>query len=135
MRAPPKALLAAAALAAAGVAWAVVHALGSPPQRFARARAGRALAGADGVQTAELALEGGEYAPNLVHARAGAPLRLRVTVRERHACATRLLVPDLAVDLPLVAASSVEVVVPPSPAGSYVFTCEQKMVKGVLVLE
>jgi plastocyanin domain-containing protein len=125
-------LAAAAALAAA---WAVTDAIRAPPAALARARSGRADTAADGVQTLELRSEAGEYRPNVVHARAGAPLRLRVVVRDRSACATRLLVPDLGVDLALVAGGAAEIVLPPAPAGSYVFTCAQKMVKGVLVLE
>lgn len=136
MRAPGRRALGAASfLAAAGVAWGVVLALRAPPPSFVQARQGRAAPEADGVQTADLELRGGEYSPNVVHARADAPLRLRVSVRERHACASRLVVPDLGVDLPLAAGRPSEVVVPPARAGRYLFTCQQRMVKGVLVLE
>jgi plastocyanin domain-containing protein len=124
-----------AAVAALGAAAAVAQALRAPPAALARARTGRAAPDASGVQTVELALERGEYRPNVVRARAGQPLRLRVLVRERGACAARLLVPDLGVDLALVPGGEAEAVLPAASAGSYLFTCEERMVKGVLVLE
>jgi plastocyanin domain-containing protein len=70
-----------------------------------------------------------------VHVRAGVPLRLRVTVRDRHGCATRLLVPDLGVDLALAPGSTAEALVPAQPPGAHVFTCGAKMVKGSIVVE
>jgi plastocyanin domain-containing protein len=124
-----------AALAAAGAAAAVAQALRAPPAALARARTGRAAPGPDGVQTAALVVERGEYRPNVVHARAGAPLRLRVAVHDRSACATRLLVPDLGIDLTLAAGGDAVAVLPAARPGSYVFTCAERMVKGVLVLE
>lgn len=123
---------AAAAILAAGAA---VEALRAPSADLATARPGSAVAAPDGVQTVELVGAAGEYRPNVIHARAGAPLRLRVTLHDAHACETRLLAPDLGVDLPLRAGGTVEVVLPPARAGSYLFTCEMRMVKGVLVYE
>jgi plastocyanin domain-containing protein len=123
------------ALSGLGAAAAVSQALRAPPAALARARTGHASAAGDGIQTAALSLERGEYRPNVIHARAGAPLRLRITVRDRSACATRLLVPDLGVDLALVPGGEVETLLPAPRPGSYLFTCGERMVKGVLVLE
>ncbi len=121
--------------ATAGVALAAALALRDPARGFARVREGSAARTAEGAQVLALAVEGGEYVPNLVHARAGVPLRLRVEVRDRHGCATRILVPELGVDLALQPGATAEALVPPAPPGKYVFTCGKKMVKGVLVLE
>lgn len=131
----PRLLRALAVLAALGASGAIAQALLARPAALARARTGRAAPAADGIQTAGLALSRGEYVPNVVHARAGAPLRLRVELADRSACGTRLLVPDLGVDLALVPGGSAEVVVPPGRPGTYPFTCAERMVKGVLVLE
>lgn len=128
-------LAALAALAGLGAAAAVAQALRAPPAALARARTGRAAPGADGVETVSLVLERGEYRPNVVHARAGVPLRLRVLSRERGACGVRLLVPDLGVDLALVPGGEAAATLPAARPGSYLFTCEERMVKGVLVLE
>jgi len=128
-------LAALAALAALGAAAAVADALRARPAALAQARFARAETGPDGVQRVDLVVAAGEYRPNVVRARAGAPLRLRVEVRERHGCATRLLVPDLGVDLALPAGGAAEATVPAAAPGSYVFTCAERMVKGVLVLE
>lgn len=129
-------VVAALAVAAAlGAAAAVAQALRSRPAALATARTGRAAPDASGVQEIALVLERGEYRPNVVQARAGAPLRVRVLDRDRSACATRLLVPDLGVDLALVPGAEAVAVVPAARPGSYLFTCAERMVKGVLVLE
>jgi plastocyanin domain-containing protein len=124
-----------AALAALAAAAAVADALGARPAALARARFARAEPGPDGAERVDLVVAGGEYRPNVVRARAGAPLLLRVEVRGRDGCATRLLVPDLGVDLPLVEGGFAEAALPATRPGSYVFTCAERMVKGVLVLE
>jgi plastocyanin domain-containing protein len=124
-----------AAVAALGAAAAVAQALRAPPAALARARTGAAAPGPDGAQTIDLAIERGEYRPNVVRARAGQELRIRVASRDRSACATRLLVPDLRVDLPLVPGGEAVAIVPAPAPGSYLFTCEARMVKGVIVVE
>jgi plastocyanin domain-containing protein len=128
-------VLALAVAAALGAAAALAQALRAPPAALARVDAGSAAAGPDGTQTATLVLRGGAYAPNLVTARAGAPLRLRVRTEDRSACATRLLAPDLGIDLALVPGGTAEVVVPSPARGRWVFTCEARMVKGVIAVE
>lgn len=128
----PAALALGAALVAGG---AVAHALSARPAALDRARPGSAVAFADGLQTATLSVERGAYRPNVVHVRSGVPLRLRVESRDPGACATRLLVPDLGVDLALRAGEVAVATVPAPRAGSYVFTCAERMVKGVLIVE
>ncbi len=126
--------VAVAIAAALGSAVAVAQALRAPPAALARARVVTA-ADRDGVLTADLEVARGQYAPNVVRSRAGTPLRLRIAVRERHGCATRLLVPDLGIDAALPGGGTVDVLVPAAPRGTYLFTCAQRMVKGSLVLE
>ncbi len=128
-------VLVAALVAALAVAVAALQALSAPPAALDRARQGTAETAPGGVQTVELVAAGGVYTPNVVHVRAGVPLKLRVTVRERHGCQTRLLVPDLGVDLELVPGATAEVLVESPPPGAHLFTCGQKMVKGTIVVE
>ena len=105
------------------------------PAVFDRANVGRAATAADGVQEMTVQVANGVYRPNVLQAKAGAPLRIRVEVRERHSCATKLLVPDLKLDFDLPPMGSVDLLLPAAPAGSYLFTCGKKMVKGSVVLE
>ncbi|HSN91859.1 MAG TPA: cupredoxin domain-containing protein [Anaeromyxobacteraceae bacterium] len=129
----------AGAIAAALVGAAVLVAVAAPlvrrPGSLEEVRPGVAGPGPDGVQTLSVEVERGAYVPNLLHARAGQPLRLRIRVRDAHACSTRLLVPDLGLDLTLPERGEIEFLLPPAPAGAHVFTCGMKMVKGVLSLE
>ena len=112
-----------------------IAALTAGPSVLDRARRGEAAPAADGVQEIQVSVANGVYAPNVLRARAGQPLRIRVEVRERHSCATKLLVPDLGLAFDLPAGGSTELLVPATPKGSYLFTCGQKMVKGSLVFE
>jgi Cu+-exporting ATPase len=134
-RGPRRTALAVAVLAAAGAALAAGRALRAAPAALDRARPGSASTGAAGEQRVALELAGGVYTPNVVHVRAGAPVRLRVAARDRHGCAARLLVPDLGVDLALVPGGVAEVVLPAPRPGGHVFTCGDKMVKGTIVAE
>lgn len=117
------------------IAAIAVGALTAGPSVLDRARRGEAIRAADGVQELRVRVAQGVYTPNVLRAKAGEPLRIRVEVRERHSCATKLLVPDLKLDFELPATGSAELLIPASPAGSYLFTCGMKMVKGSIVLE
>jgi plastocyanin domain-containing protein len=112
-----------------------IAALTAGPSVLDRARRGEATFAADGVQEIQVRVAQGVYTPNVIFAKAGRPLRIRVEVRERHSCATKLLVPDLKLDFDLPPQGTVDVLVPAAPAGSYLFTCGKKMVKGSIVLE
>ncbi|HEX9305849.1 MAG TPA: cupredoxin domain-containing protein [Anaeromyxobacter sp.] len=132
---PRRTAVAAAILAALGVAGASVATLRTPPAALDRARTGRGTEGAAGEEIVSLELAEGVYRPNVVHVRRGAPLRLRVDVRDADRCASRLLVPDLGVDLALEPGRTAEVLVAAPPPGGHVFTCGMKMVKGTIVVE
>lgn len=132
---PPARLVGYAAAGLGIIAVIVASALTAGPAVFDRARRGQAVRAADGVQELHVEVANGVYRPNVLRAKAGEPLRLRVEVRERHSCATRLLVPDLKLDFELPGPGTVDLLVPAAPAGSYLFTCDLKMVKGSIVLE
>ena len=132
---PPARLVGFAAAGLGIIAVIVATALTAGPVVFDRARKGQAARAADGVQEIRVQLANGVYAPNVLRAKAGEPLRLRVEVRERHSCATQLLIPDLKLAFELPGPGTVDLLVPAAPAGSYLFTCGLKMVKGSIVLE
>jgi plastocyanin domain-containing protein len=115
------------AIAAAGILAA--------PAVFDRAKVGRATPAADGAQELTIEVASGAYRPNVLRAKAGVPLRLHVVVRERHACATRLLIPDLKLAFDLPGQGATDLLVPAAPAGRYLFTCATQMAKGTIVLE
>lgn len=132
---PPARLIGYAAAGLGIIAVIVASAITAGPAVFDRARKGEAVRAADGVQELRVQLANGVYAPNILRAKAGEPLRLRVEVRERHSCATQLLIPDLKLELELPGPGTVDLLLPAAPAGSYLFTCGLKMVKGSIVLE
>jgi len=137
LRRPPRGAF--AALATLAVVTAVAALLLATLRRGApgllSAVEGRARPGADGVPEIALELRAGEYVPNVIHARGGAPLRLRITRGDGHACADRLLVPDLGTAAELAPGGTTEVALPAARAGEYLFTCGSRMVKGVLLFE
>jgi plastocyanin domain-containing protein len=128
--------LAGAALAAvAAVAWVAAGARRSDPWGLQHAVEATARPGPDGVLAVETTAARGAYRPNVIHARAGLPLRLHVARHGADRCAEHLLVPDLRLDLSLPVDGRATLEVPAAPAGAYLFTCGDAMVKGVLLLE
>jgi plastocyanin domain-containing protein len=105
------------------------------PAALDRASPGVASTGSDGVQEITVEVANGVYRPNVLKARPGAPLRIHLVVRDRHSCATKLLVPDLKLDFDLPSSGAADLTLPAALPGSYLFTCGQKMVKGTLVFE
>lgn len=117
------------------IAAIAIGALTAGPAVLDRARVGSTTPGADGVQELRVRVAQGVYTPNVLRAKAGRPLRIVVEVRERHSCSTKLLVPDLKLDFDLPPTGETTLLIPAAPAGSYLFTCGMKMVKGSIVLE
>lgn len=134
-RAGRLALGGAAAAALVAVAWLAADARRGNPWGLQHAVEGTAQAGPDGVQVLQTTAAGGAYRPNVLHARAGRPLRLQVERRGADRCAEHLLVPDLKLDLALPPDGLATLEVPAAPPGAYLFTCGDAMVKGVLLLE
>lgn len=137
MRRPHHAALAAIASLAvvAAVAGLLLVTLRRGPPGLLSAVEGSAAPGPDGVPEIRLELRAGAYVPNVIHARAGAPLRLRIARGDGHACADRLLVPDLGAAVDLAPGGTTAVTLPAAAAGEYLFTCGARMVKGVLLFE
>jgi plastocyanin domain-containing protein len=110
-------------------------ALRPSPAGFASAREGTAQPGPDNVQEIYIQAHNGEYEPNVIHAKAGVPLRLRVARQDSHSCTDRIIIPDLHAEFALPAGGTGVFIVPAAPRGEYLFTCEKRMVRGVLLME
>ncbi len=130
-----RAALAVVALAAAvAAAIVVVRGVQPAPAGLLRAVEATARQASDGVPEILLLAKGGDWEPNVVHAPAGRPLRIRVARTGRHGCGDTLLVPDLGIALEVPEAGEASVTLPPS-RGELLFTCGARMVKGVFLFE
>ncbi len=130
-----RAALAAVALAAAvAAATVVVRGLRTAPAGLLRAVEATAREASDGMPEILLVAKGGDWEPNVVHAPAGRPLRIRVARAGRHGCGDTLLVPDLGIALDVPASGEASAMLPPS-RGEVLFTCGARMVKGVFLFE
>lgn len=93
----------------------------------------RTIVGSSGYQEAMILVKGG-YAPDVVVAQAGIPIRLSFVREESSACSERVVFPDFRKSTPLPEGQSVVVDLPASKAGEYGFQCEMGMLRGKLVV-
>lgn len=93
-----------------------------------------AAAGANGIQEAVVSVRGG-YAPQAVHVKPGAPVRLVFDRQETSACSEEVVLPDFGVKRFLPAFEKTAVEITPQKAGAYEFTCGMGMLRGTLVVE
>ncbi len=107
-------ILADAALIA-GLAWFFFK-----PRQAAHARTESA------VQTVDVRVKGG-YAPNLIRATAGTPLRLRFDRQENSDCTARVVFPDFRVSKSLLPFRTITVELTPTEPGEYGFACGMNM--------
>ena len=77
----------------------------------------------------------GGYNPDVVHARAGAPIRVTFLREETASCSERVVFPAFGKSTMLPRGERIVVELPPSPPGVYEFTCAMKMLRGRLVVE
>ncbi|MBF8189095.1 heavy metal translocating P-type ATPase [Nonomuraea sp. K274] len=87
-----------------------------------------------GVQEIHVAVKGG-YAPDVIRARQGVPLRLVFDRHESGECTSHVVFPDFNIDQVLPAFQSTAVELTPSEAGEYGFVCGMNMVRGRLIVE
>ena len=93
----------------------------------------RATVGSSGYQEAMILVKGG-YAPDLIVAKAGTPIRLTFLREESSACSERVVFPDFHTSAPLPQGKNVSVDLPAAKAGEYGFQCEMGMLRGKLVV-
>jgi plastocyanin domain-containing protein len=84
--------------------------------------------------TIDVLVENGVYTPARIEVAAGQPVRLRFLRKDPSPCAEKVLFDEfgIAVDLPL--GKPEEIVLTPTMAGEYSFTCQMRMYRGTLVV-
>lgn len=113
---------------AAGVGCACCDA-GGPQQEIRKAAT---MEG--GEQVIAMTVNGG-YDPNVIEARAGVPLRIRIEHPSPGGCDQTLVFRDFGVYRDLPPYGRTEVVFTPKKAGTYGFTCGMNMLSGTLVVK
>ena len=77
----------------------------------------------------------GGYTPDVIHARAGEPIRLVFVREETASCSERVVFPAFGKSAMLPYGERVLVQLPPRPAGAYEFTCAMNMLRGTLIVD
>jgi P-type Cu+ transporter len=88
----------------------------------------------DGTQELVVTIKGG-YAPNLIRARQGVPLRLVFDRQETGDCSSRVVFSDLGISQSLPAFARTTVELTPTLAGRFGFACGMNMIRGTLIVE
>jgi len=86
------------------------------------------------VQEVEVTVRGG-YAPNVIRARAGVPLRVTFDRQESGECTSEVVFPDFRLRRPLPAFARTTVELMPERSGEFGFACGMNMVHGTLFVE
>lgn len=93
-------------------------------------------------QTVKLAADGGTlvrvrggYSPEVVYARAGDPIRITFLREETASCSEQVMFPAFGKCTMLPRGKKTVVELPPSPPGTYEFTCAMNMLHGRLVVQ
>jgi len=77
----------------------------------------------------------GGYEPDVLHARAGDPIRITFLREEAARCSERVVFPAFGKSAMLPRGKEVVVELPPAAAGTYEFTCAMNMLHGTLIVE
>ena len=77
----------------------------------------------------------GGYSPDVVYARAGAPIRIAFLREETAPCSEQVVFPAFGKTTTLQPGRTTVVDLPPSEPGTYEFTCALKMLLGSLIVE
>ena len=86
-------------------------------------------------RTATLVRVHGGYRPDVVRARAGEPIRIAFLREETAACSERVVFPAFGKNAMLPYGERIVLELPPTPPGTYEFTCALNMLRGRLVVE
>jgi plastocyanin domain-containing protein len=83
----------------------------------------------------DIVVDGGTYTPSRIEVEAGRDVTLRFLRKDPSPCAEKVIFEqlDVSADLPLNVLQ--EIVVSPSAAGTYSFTCQMQMYKGSLIVK
>ncbi len=86
------------------------------------------------VQQTPVVVRGG-YRPDVLHVRAGEPIRVVFRREESARCSERVVFPAFGKSAMLPRGEPVVVELPPASPGTYEFTCALNMLHGTLVVE
>ena len=97
-------------------------------------RNGRGMARPPSAVDGPLVRVRGGYNPNVIYARPGEPIRVTFLREETASCSERVVFPAFGKSTMLPLGERIVVELPPSPAGTYEFTCAMNMLRGSLVV-
>lgn len=98
-------------------------------------RSVRKPVGPRNAENASLVRVCGGYSPDVVRARAGAPIRVTFLREEAASCSERVVFPAFGKSAMLPRGQRIVVDLPACPPGIYEFSCALKMLRGTLVVE
>ena len=101
---------------------------------IAPAGGGVAAMAEGGVSHVVVAVKGG-YAPAVIRAKAGQPLRLTFDRQETNSCSEEVVIPDFGIRKFLPPFSRTTVEVTPKEPGEYGFSCGMSMLHGTIIAE
>ncbi len=108
----------------------------APKPAEAAASAEAARPGPDGVRTVALTVTEQGYEPSPVTLKKGEPVKLVVTRKTDHTCATEVVMEEHGVNTPLPLNTPVEIQFTPSKSGELRYGCAMgKMISGVFLVE
>ena len=105
-------------------------------QQAAAAAPEAARPGPDGVRTVALTVTEKGYEPSPVNLKKGEPVKLVVTRKTDHTCATEVVMDGYDINTPLPLNQPVEIAFTPKESGQLVYGCAMgKMISGVFMVE
>lgn len=81
----------------------------------------------------DILVEGGTYTPPRIEVEAGKEVTLRFLRKDASPCAEKVIFEALGINAELPIGEPRDIVVTPTVAGEYVFTCQMQMYRGSLV--
>jgi len=82
-----------------------------------------------------IVVKDGVYTPARIKVASGTPIKLTFLRQDKSGCSASLQFPDLDIYQELFLDKPTYIDIPATPKGEYVFHCQMKMYKGVLIVE
>ncbi|MBE0698991.1 MAG: cupredoxin domain-containing protein, partial [Anaerolineaceae bacterium] len=90
----------------------------------------------EGMDVVTVKVENGGYFPNVVHAKANLPIRLRLVTNEVYSCAVAFVIPSMGVEQVLKPTGVASIDIPAQAKGTRIpFSCSMGMFTGELVID
>ena len=90
---------------------------------------------ASGSTPIEVSVRDGVYTPARIHTLAGAPVHLRFLREDANPCAEKVIFADLGISADLPVGETYDVTLTPNRKGTFEFTCQMGMYRGLLVVK